>query len=70
MCEFFKKGFFLSLKSFNNIHHIDYKDILALFNLNESSEHRKVLSFQIYSMLNQSGSLSCTLQAGIPVWIK
>ncbi len=40
-----------------------YKDNLSLFNLNENSEYRKIFSFQICFMLNQSKAFAYTLQA-------
>ncbi len=45
----------------NNI--LIYNDNLALFILIESSEYRKILSFQIPPMLNQSKSFASTLKA-------
>ncbi len=38
--------------------------------LNEAIEYRKILSFQTCSMLNQSKSSACTLQAEKAMWIK
>lgn len=64
------KRIFVRKMLFRKVNILIYNDNIAFFNLNESPEQRKLLSFQTCFMLNQSKPFACTPQAGLSMWIK